>query len=218
MSNYQVINLTATDLKKICNPITAIAICIQLWRHFLSIFRKRAQDAQQNRVDNTIKFCMEHITYNLLMLGALTEELTTSVISMTIYKVAIISNINHPTNAKTTISFCDLSVKDVGNLRPDIIVEFLMKLVKECSIMIKENPKGPFFSQYVNYYSESIYDVADILKKSFYQVTRIQGIVDPEEYISGFLSLELKREAEPATHIQVSENMNLEVTNPSDTV
>ncbi len=211
-NNHHITSLTAIELRKICNPITAIAICLQLWRHFLSIFRKRAQDTQKIRIDNTIRFCLEHATYHLLMLGAMSEDQATSIINMTIYKVSIISHINHPINKKTTITFCDLSIKEIGDLRPDVIVDFLMNLVKECSTMIKDNPKGPLFNQYVDYYADSIYDISDIMKKTFYQVTQILRIIEKEEYISGFATLAFERNPLQENIVTVSENMNLQVT------
>ena len=193
MNNYHIVSLTAIELKKLCNPITSIALCLQLWRHFLSIYRKRAQDFSNIRADNILKFCLELVTHNLLQMGKLTDERTTSVIDMTLYKVSIISHNDHPVDKRTIISFCDLSLKVIGNLRPCILVDFLMNLVNECAIMLKEDPKGPTFNQYVNYYSDSIYDITGMLKRTLYQIVPISDVFNKEEYISGFATLEIKQ-------------------------
>ncbi len=210
MDNNHTVYLTAKDLCRICNSQTMIALCIHVWKHFSDIFQELATNKGKLHEKQQIKYCFEQIKRYLQITGDLAREEVTSVIILEIHKLIFVSYKNNERNRIINIVFNDMSIKEIGILEPDIIIDFLFDLIIEVMVHFKSNPNSSLADDHtVDYCWNNMAEIESVMRQNVDKVHPFNATSPKEIYTSCLATLSITHEPIPTRLVKVRHGMDV---------
>lgn len=210
MSSDIVVRLSAEELNKFCNPQTMVGISLHVWKYFCDLFYDQAILIKKRKVGIQIRHSLEQISRYLQMVGDLSTETVDSVIVIYLKQLAFMSYKHDSSNKIINVTFHNMTVREVGILAADTIIDFLFDLALEVIVHIKSSPnKSPLDDCTIDYCWKSIAELEPMIRQCANDVHKSKPTVVRETYFSCVATMTMTHEPIPNELVKVKYGMDI---------